>query len=145
MTVFNDLNGIRFLSQNVNSLNLSTPFQLSNNLNRFDQKSEAILDKKVEIILLQDVRLGPEGDILRKRLESNKYGSYDTYTNSTKASPGIAILIKSQLPHKILDIVKCSLENYLILKISVRDSIFLVGSVYGPTVSQDPDYKVNLK
>ena len=62
MTIFNDLNGIRFLSQNVNSLNLSTRFQLSNNLNRFDQKLEAILDKKVEIILLQDVRLGQEGD-----------------------------------------------------------------------------------
>ena len=146
MTVFNDLNGIRFLSQNVNSLNLSTRFQLNNNLNRFDQKLEAILDKKVEIILLQDVRLGPEGDnILRKRLVFNKYGSYDTYTNSTKASRGVAILIKSQLPHKILDVVKCSLENYLILKISFRDSIFLVGSVYGPTVSQDPDFMVNLK
>ena len=87
MTIFNDLNGIRFLSQNVNSLNLSTRFQLSNNLNRFDQKLESILDKKVEIILLQDVRLGPEGDnILRKRLEFHKYGSYNTYTNSTKAS-----------------------------------------------------------
>ena len=58
MKVFNDLNGIRFLSQNVNSLNLPTRFQLSNNLKRFDQKLEAILDKKVEIILLQDVRLG---------------------------------------------------------------------------------------
>ena len=68
-------------------MNLSTRFQLSNNLNRFDQKLEAILDKKVEIILLQDVRLGPEGDIiLRKRLEFNKYGSFDTFTNSTKAS-----------------------------------------------------------
>jgi len=33
----------------------------------------------------------------------------------------------------------------LILKISFRDSIFLVGSVYGPTVSQDPDFMVNLK
>ena len=146
MTIFNDLNGIRFLSQNVNSLNLSTRFQLSNNLNRFDQKLEAILDKKVEIILLQDVRLGPEGDnILRKRLEFHKYGSYDTYTNSAKASRGVAILIKSQLPYKIVDFVKCSLENYLILKISLRDSVFLVGSVYGPTVYQDPDFLDNLK
>ena len=62
MATFNDLNGIRFLSQNVNSLNLSTRFQLRNNLNRFDQKLESILDKKAEIILLQDVRLGPEGE-----------------------------------------------------------------------------------
>jgi len=41
--------------------------------------------------------------------------------------------------------VKCSLENYLILKISFRDSVFLVGSVYGPTVYQDPDFLDNLK
>ena len=98
MTVFNDLNGIRFLSQKVNSLNLSTRFQLSNNLNRFDQKLEAILDKKAEIILLQDIRLGLEGEnILRKKLEFNKYGPYDTYINSTKVSRGIAILSPNYL------------------------------------------------
>ena len=146
MATFNDLSGIRFLSQNVNSLNLSTRFQLSNNLNRFDQKFESILDKKAEIILLQDIRLGKDGEkILKKRLEFSKFGSYHTYTNSTQASHGVAILIKSQLPYKIIDFVKCSLENYLILKISFRDSIFLVGSVYGPTVAQDPDFMVNLR
>ena len=59
---FNSLNGIHFLSQKVNFLNLSTQVQLSNNLNRFYQKLESILDKKAEIILLQDVRLGPEGE-----------------------------------------------------------------------------------
>jgi len=79
MTSFNDINGIHFLSQNVNPLNLSTRFQLSNNLNRFDQKLESILDKKAEIILLQDVRLGTEGEkILKKRLEFHKYRSYST-------------------------------------------------------------------
>ena len=41
--------------------------------------------------------------------------------------------------------MKCSLENYLILKIAPRDSVFLVGAVYGPTVHQDPDFLVNLK
>ena len=79
MATFNDLNGIRFLSQNVNSLNLSTRFQLSSNLNRFDQKLESLLDKKAEIILLQDIRLGTEGEpIFKKRLEFNKFGSYHT-------------------------------------------------------------------
>ena len=146
MSTFNDLNSIRFLSQNVNSLNLSTRFQLSNNLNRFDQKLESILDKKAEITFLQDIRLGTEGEkILKKRLEFHKFGAYHTYTNSTQASRGVAILIKSQLPYKILDFVKCSLENYLILKISFRDTVFLVGSVYGPTVYQDPDFLDNLK
>ena len=95
--------------------------------------------------MLQDIRLGTEGEkILKKRLEFHKFGSYHTYTNSTQASRGVAILIKSQLPYKIVEFVKCNLENYLILKI-FRDSIFLVGSVYGPTVYQDPDFMDNLK
>ena len=146
MATFNDLNGIRFLSQNVNSLNLSTRFQLRNNLNRFYQKLESILDKKAEIILLQDVRLGPEGEnILKKRLEFHRYGSYHTYTNSTQANRGVAIPIKSQLLYKIVDFVKCSLENYLILKISLCESVFLIGSVYGSTVHQDPNFMENLK
>ena len=98
MATFNDLSGIRFLSQNVNSLNLSTGFQLNSNLNRFDQKFESILDKKAEIILLQDIRLGKDGEkILKKRLEFSKFGSYHTYTNSTQASRGVAILIKSNI------------------------------------------------
>ena len=86
----------------------------------------------------------PVGEnILKKRLEFHKYGLYHAYTNSTQASHGVAILIKSQLPYKIVDVVKCSLENYL--KISFHNSVFLVGSVYGPTVYQDPDFMDNLK
>ena len=61
---------------------------MSNNLNRFDQKLESILDKKAEIILLQDVRLGPEGEnILKKRLEFHRYGSYHTLETSDIARP----------------------------------------------------------
>ena len=146
MTVFINLNGIRFFSQNVNSMNISTRFQLSNNLNRFDQKIESILEKKAEIFLLQDVRLGSEGEnILKKRLEFHRHGSYHAYFNSSKSSRGVAILFKSHLPYKIIDCVKCSRENYLILKVSLHDSIFLVGSVYGPTVSHDPNFMENLK
>ena len=37
------------------------------------------------------------------------------------------------------------MENYLILKISLRDSVFLLGSMYGPTVHQDPNFMENLK
>ena len=65
-----DLNGIRVISQNVNSLNLSTRSQLVNNLNRFDQKLESILSKNADIILLQDTRMGTDGhNILKKRLK----------------------------------------------------------------------------
>ena len=68
MSTFKDLIGIRFLSQNVNSMNLSSRFQIKNKLNRFDQKLESFLSKKAGIIFLQDMRLGLEGEgIFRKR------------------------------------------------------------------------------
>jgi len=146
MSTFKDLIGIRFLSQNVNSMNLSSRFQIKNKLNRFDQKLESFLSKKAGIIFLQDMRLGLEGEgIFRKRLEFHKYGNFHLYSNSSKSSRGVAIVIDSKIPYKILDSVKCNLENYIILKISVRDSVFIIGSVYGPTVTQDTNFMENLK
>jgi len=137
MSTFKDLIGIRFLSQNVNSMNISSRFQIKNKLNRFDQKLESFLSKKAGIIFLQDMRLGLEGErIFRKRLEFHKYGNFHLYSNSTKSSRGVAIVINSNIPYKILDSVRCELENYILLKISVRDSVFIIGSVYGPTVTQ---------
>ena len=122
MMSHSDLNGIHVISQNDNSLNLSTRLHLSNNLNRFDQKLESILSKNADIILLQDTRLGTDGhNILKKRLEFSRYGSYSLFSNSTKSSRGVAVIIRKTLPVKIVHSVLCPLENYLLLKISVYD------------------------
>ena len=130
-----DLNGIRVISQNVNSLNLSTRLQLINNLNRFDQKLESVYSKNADIILLQDTRMGTDGhNILKIRLEFSRYGFYSLFSNSTKSSQGVAVIIKKTLPVKIVHSVSCPLENYLLLKISVYDAVFILGSVYGPTL-----------
>ena len=146
MMSHSDLNGIRVISQNVNSLNLSTRLQLVDNLNRFDQKIESILSKNADIILLQDTRLGPDGhNILKKRLEFSKYGSFSLFSNSTKTCRGVAVIIKETLPYKLVQSVSCPLENYLLLKISVRDSIFIIGSVYSPMLSQDTFFMANLE
>ena len=141
-----DLNGICVISQNVNSLNLSTRSQLVNNLNRFDQKLESILSKNADIILLQDTRMGTDGhNILKKRLKFSRYGSYSLFSNSTKSSRGVAVIINKTLPVKIIHSVSCPLENYLLLKISIHDAVFILGSVYGPTLSQDPLFMANLE
>ena len=96
MSTFKDLIGIRFLSQNVNSMNISSRFQIKNKLNRFDQKLESFLSKKAGIIFLQDMRLGLEGEgIFRKRLEFHKYGNFHLYSNSAKSSRGVSIVINS--------------------------------------------------
>ena len=85
MMSHSDLNGIRVISQNVNSLNLSTRLQLIDNLNRFNQKIESILSKNADIILLQDTRLGSDGhNILKKRLEFSKYGSFSLFLTEPK-------------------------------------------------------------
>ena len=68
MSSHRDLNGIRVISQNVNSLNLSTRSQLINILNRFDQKLESILSKNADIILLQDTRMGSDGHKKKARI-----------------------------------------------------------------------------
>ena len=85
MMSHSDLNGIRVISQNVNSLNLSTRLQLIDNLNRFNQKIESILSKNADIILLQDTRLGSDGhNILKKRLEFSKYGLFSLFPIQSK-------------------------------------------------------------
>ena len=144
MSVNIDLNGIHVISQNVNSLNISTRFQLVNNLNRFDQKLESILSKNADIILLQDTRLGTEGsNILKKRLEFHRYGSFTTYTNSNTSSRGVAIIIKNTLPLSVISSFSCPLENYLLLK--VLGTPFIIGSVYGPTFTKEPGFLSKLK
>ena len=130
MSSHRDLNGIRVISQNVNSLNMSTRSQLINCLNRFDQKFESILSKNADIILLQDTRMGSDGhNILRKRLEFSRYGAYSLFSNSTKSSRGVAVIINKTLPVKILHSVSCPNDNYLLLKISARIILARISSI----------------
>ena len=104
------------------------------------------MSKNADIILLQDTRLGPDGyNILKKRLEFSKYGSFSLFSNSTKTCRGVAVILRETLPFKIVHSVSCPLENYLLLKIFVHDSTFIIGSVYGPTLSQDPLFMTNLE
>ena len=110
MMSHSDLNGICVISQNINSLNLSTRAQLINNLHRFDQKLESILSKNADIILLQDTRLGTDGhNILKKRLEFSRYGFFTLFSNSTKSSRGVAVIIRKTLPVKIIHSQSCVL------------------------------------
>ena len=68
---YSDWNGIRVISQNVNSLNLSTRLQLIDNLNRFDQKLTSFMSKNADFILLQDIRLGPDGHNIFSKKDLN--------------------------------------------------------------------------
>ena len=67
MANLNVLKGLKLVSINTNSLNLSSRKSFSNLLNLYSQKLESILNLNADIILLQDVRLGLDGkNILQK-------------------------------------------------------------------------------
>ena len=77
MANLSDLKGLKLVSINTNSLNLSSRKSFSNLLNLYSQKLESILNLNADIICLQDVRLGLDGkNILQKSLDFNKYNRY---------------------------------------------------------------------
>ena len=61
MANLHDLKGLKFVSINTNSLNLSSRQSLINSLNLFNQKLEGILSLNADISCLQDIRLGEDG------------------------------------------------------------------------------------
>ena len=83
--------------------------------------------------------------ILKKQLEFHKYDSFSLYATSNQSCRGVAITIRNTLPCKLLNTVICLLLNYLLVKISLSDSVFIIGLVYGPTLSQDTNFMANLK
>ena len=91
---------------------------LVNSLNLFDQKVEVILNLNADIVCLQDVRLGSDGQqILQKNLDFNKYNRYKLYTNSSSNRRGVTILFKFTVQHEVLGMKMCPDENYLFLKV----------------------------
>ena len=96
MANLSDLKGLKLVSINTNSLNLSSRQSFSNLLNLYSQKIESILNLNADIICLQDVRLGSDGKkILQKSLEFNKYNRYKLYANSSSNKRGVTILLRT--------------------------------------------------
>ena len=68
MAKIHDLKGLKFVSINTKSLNLSSRQSLIYSVNLFNQKLEGILSLNADIICLQDIRLGEDGKkILQKK------------------------------------------------------------------------------
>ena len=141
MANLSDLKGLKLVSINTNSLNLSSRKSFSNLLNLYSQKLESILNLNADIILLQDVRLGLDGkNILQKSLDFNKYNRYKLYANSSSNKRGVAILFKNSVQHDVLDMKMCPDENYLLIKVKVGCCEFLIGSIYCNTYYKDPTF-----
>ena len=122
MANLNDLKGSKLVSINTNSLNLSSRQSLVKSLNLFNQMVEGILNLNADIICLQNVRLGSDGQkILQRSLDFNKYNRYKLYANSSSNKRGVPILFKFTVQHEVLDMKMCLDENYLLLKVKMRN------------------------
>ena len=125
-----DIN-VSFSSQNVNSLNLTG---LKAN---FDLKVSAIKNLNTDVIFLSDTRLvnsnGVKGDFtLSNALRDFRGKKYTPFFNSSKNSRGTAILLASEIGFTVNEIFRDQDENVLILDVSLKNSHFLLGSIYGP-------------
>jgi exonuclease III len=125
----NDLN-INILTINVNSFNVST---MDRKNSKTLLKIEGVTGKKPEIILLTDVRAGNRAADLIKMFSLTRHGSYKIYMNSTKDSRGVAIAVKRNIFHEVIDCVKDLIdENYILLKMIYKGVPVTIGCVYGP-------------
>jgi exonuclease III len=115
---------------NVNSFNLST---IDRKNSKTFLKVEGITMKKSDVILLMDVRGGNKGKELKKLFSLTMHGSYKLYMNSTKDSRGVAIAIKRNIFHEIIETVQDRVdENYILLKMKLKSSVITLGCIYGP-------------
>jgi hypothetical protein len=115
----NELN-INILTSNVNSFYVST----------LDRKNSKTM---LKIEGVTDVRAGNRTADLSKMFSLTRHDSYKIYMNSTKDSRGVAIAVKRNIFHEVIDCVKDSVdENYILLKMTYKGVPVTIGCVYGP-------------
>ncbi len=76
---------------------------------------------------------------IKNTFSVNPYCSYDFYHQSLKNSRGVGILIKKSLTHDILDTWGDAEDNFLVLKVRIREYTVILVSIYGPN-NRDDDF-----
>ena len=127
------LKNVSIMSQNTNSLSLSSADNHNTLLDKFNCKLMAILKNKPDICLLQDIRIGKEEGFVKKKLSLNMLGSYSIFSQSLSSnSRGVAIIINNDLNFEVFNIYKSTCNNVIILDININGFNFSLGSIYGP-------------
>jgi hypothetical protein len=139
----NKLSDTVFAIQNCNSLNMIHSTSQNQQI-----KIDALTGIGADIILLSDIRLGNKNlsncsNEISRLFLVNKNNSYTLYANSTSNKRGVGILIKSSFSGTIVDTKKDPGENYLLLKIALKNNFNIIGSVYGPN-EHDPGFFISL-
>ena len=126
---------------NVNSFNVST---IGIRNSKTFLKVEGATQLKLDIIFLVDCRLKDKQHEVGRMFGLNRNASYKLYVNSNKESRGVAIAIKQNIVHEILETYCTIDQNILLLKARVRGVDVALGAVYGPNAN-DPECFNNLR
>ena len=134
-----NLSGLKILSQNTNTLNLSTLYNPQSK-DKFHTKIVAILKKGADIICLQDVRIGDNIDDFQTNFDLHALGQYKCFINSNKTERGVAIMIRKSLKFKVYRQYNSLCQNSLILDMEVNGVRFVLNNIYGPLQIDCPNF-----
>ena len=130
--MYNSINNLSFASINCNSLNMST-------INKSMQKNKlyGITKLRTDIIFISDIRLsnrnlGSNIEELKGNFLMNPYGAYKFFYNSSMNKRGTDILIKNDIAFLELQREADPEENFLLVRVALRGTTLILGSVYGP-------------
>jgi exonuclease III len=113
------------MTQNLNSLNVSTHNKNNAKVSHFKQKISAILSKKCDIIFLQDVRVQLSKVItIEKIITCTMFRNYKLIANSSLSKRGVCISYKRSLelsPLALLEMnKKISLLRVQYFQVSIK-------------------------
>jgi hypothetical protein len=129
---------ISFLSQNVQSLNVSTLCK------KTSKKIISLTRERDDIIFICDIRLNSNKQVAATLDISKRFAfrGYKLIHNSFDNSRGVGILISNKLSACIHNQF-CDMEgNILILDITIRGTRMTLGSVYGPNTDNAEFFNV---
>jgi len=95
--------------------------------------------KKHDILFLSDCRINQRESDITKMFGLNRNSSYKVYYNSDRESRGVAIAIKRNIFHEVIETHKSGDQKCILLKIRIKGRLLAMGSIYGPN-EQKPEF-----
>ncbi len=130
----NNIIDLNFDTQNVRSFNIATKNIIT------EQKLLAVTKSGNDIVFLSDLRLNSLKQIIacKELVKKFYFRGYKFIFNSPSSSMGVGILIKKTALEKIsiLNTVRDTEGNFILIDIEHKNSRFTLGSVYGANTNE---------
>jgi exonuclease III len=125
---------LNFCTQNVRSLNIASKNIIT------EQKIHAVTKNGCDIVFLSDLRLNSLKQIVACKEISQKFyfRGYKFIHNSPVSSRGVGILVKRTVLEKvsIVNTVRDTDGNYILIDIEYKNNRYTLGSVYGANTNE---------